>query len=228
MQTATMNVTRRSGAKKSEVKAQRRCGVVPAVLYGSGGEAEMLNIETASLLPVLKEGRGTTLLIDLNIEGGKEPVKSVIREVQRHPTTRDIIHCDLLKVDMTRKYNVAVPVVIEGESEGVRTYGGIMAVHQREIQILSLPGEIPEKYTIDVTSMMVGDTIRVDEIEKVGNEEFLTAGDAAVVSIAMPRIEEVAKEEEAEGAEEGAEAEGAEEGAASSEGGDEEKKTEES
>jgi len=219
-----LNVTLRSKVKKSELKAGRRDGVVPAVLYGSGGDAEMLNIESETLLPVMKMGHGTTLLIDLNIKGRKGIVKSVIREVQRHPTSREILHCDLLKVDMSRKYQVSVPIVLEGESIGVKTFGGLIAVHQRDIEILCLPGEIPESYVVDITEIGLGDTVKVEALSKHGEEEFLTRGDTTIISCNLPRIEEEVVDEEAVA--EGAEGEGEGEGEEGAEGESEEKKAE--
>jgi len=212
MRRAILNARARDTKRPSEVKGLRAGGYVPGVLYGFGAAAEPIQIKMAELHPVLKQAHGTTLLIDLEVEGGDGPVTSVIREVQRDPVTREILHCDLLKVDMTRKYLVTVPVVVNGEAVGVKTYGGILDVHLREIEIRCLPGEIPESYEVDVTDLEIGDSIRVDQIAH-GTEEFVTHSDVTVVSVAAPRkmVEEEkpeeAEEEAAEAAEEGTEAE---------------------
>ncbi len=224
MQTATLHATPRSRVKKSELKAGRYAGEVPAVLYGSGEDAEMLHIRTDALLPVMKMGHGTTLLIDLSVEGRSGgAVKTVIREVQRHPVSREILHCDLLRVDMARKYSVSVPLVYEGEAVGVKTFGGVLAVHQREIEILCRPGEIPESYVIDISEMGLGDSFKVADLIKQGEEEFVTHDEVTVVSLNLPRIEEEPEEEVEEGAE-GEEGAAGEEGAEKkAEGGSEEK-----
>lgn len=219
MQRTNLLVGLRETNRKSDVKNLRVDGFVPAVLYGFGKVGKDIQVESATLVPILKEAAGTTLLIDLEVEGEKEAVTSVIREVQRDPVSRQILHCDFLKVDMTRKYHVTVPVVITGEAEGVRTFSGVMDQHIREIDIKCLPGEIPEQYVIDVNDMNIGDSIRVEQIVR-GDEEFLTSDDATIVSIIAPRaiIEEEAEGEEAvegvegEAAEEGEEGEAAEEG----------------
>jgi large subunit ribosomal protein L25 len=202
MKKVSLRVSARETQKKSEVKALRRQGLVPGVLYGLDSEAKMVRIDLAELRPALQASHGTTLLVDLEVEGEKEPVTTVIREVQLHPVTREIIHCDFLRVDMTRHYQVTVPVAITGESVGVKMEGGVLDVHLREIEIRCLPGEIPESYVIDVTNLNIGDSIMVEEIKPLGQEEFVTHGDVAVVSVAAPRkLVEVLPEEEEEAAE---------------------------
>lgn len=224
MQTANLTAVPRSRGRKSELKTGRRDGMVPVVLYGSGNEAELLNIHTDTLLPVMKMGHGTTLLIDLSVEGQSGgAIKTVIRDVQRNPVTREVIHCDLLKVDMNRKYQVTVPVVLEGESVGVRTFGGILQAAQREVEILCLPGEIPESYVIDISELGIGDTIKVEDIPKLGDEEFITPGESPVATVTLPRMEEEPEKGEAEELAEGEEAEEGEDGEKKAEGSDEEK-----
>jgi large subunit ribosomal protein L25 len=221
MQKVSLRVSARDTEKKGEVKELRRQGFVPGVLYGLGSTAKKVRIDLSELCPVLKKSHGTTLLIDLDVEGEKEPVTTVIREVQLHPVSREILHCDFLRVDMTRKYLVTVPVIVAGEAVGVKVDGGVLDQHLREIEIRCLPGEIPESYTLDVSHLQIGDTIMVEEIQPLGQEEFVTHADVAVVSVAAPRKlaevlpaeeaeEEVEGEEKPEGEEEAAEGEEAE------------------
>jgi len=192
---------------RAELKQLRASGVVPGVVYGFGDEATNIQIEETELRPVLKKSFGATVLIDLQVEGESKPVTTVIREVQRHPLTREVLHCDLLKVDMSRTYQVSVPVTLTGESEGVKTFGGVVDQHLRELEIRCRPGDIPEHYVIDITDMMIGDTVRIADIAH-GEEEFVTHGEVAVVSVAAPRMLAV-EEEEAEEVE-GEEVEGEE------------------
>ncbi|MFH1277353.1 MAG: 50S ribosomal protein L25 [Candidatus Eisenbacteria bacterium] len=203
MSKATLKAAPRGTEKRSELKQLRKAGRVPGVLYGFGEDARRIEIQQTELKPVLKRAHGATLLIDLEIEGDATPVTTVFREVQRDPLTREILHCDLLKVDMTRKYNVTVPIVILGEAVGVKIHGGVMDVQTREIEIRCLPGEIPEHYEIDVTAMEIGDSVHVADIPH-GKEEFATHGDVLVVAVAAPRkmtLEEEAAEAEAAEAE---------------------------
>ncbi len=201
MQKASLSAKRRVKGKNSLVKQARREGRIPAVLYGMGGEAELLELDEETLAPVMRQAHGTTLLIDLAIEGTDSSVKTVFREVQRHPITRVIKHCDLLKVDMTRRYNVTVPIVVEGEPVGVKTFGGVLAVVTREVEILCLPADIPESYTLEISELSIGDSIHVADLKKQGDEEFLTSEDVVVVSVHVARLEEEPEVEAAELAE---------------------------
>jgi large subunit ribosomal protein L25 len=220
---STLQAEKRATSTRGHLRKLRDEGMVPGVLYGFGQAAEPIQIRAADLRPVLRKSHGATLLIDLTVGSDSSPVTTVIREVQQHPVTRQIQHCDLLKVDMSRKYHVTVPIVITGESTGVKNQGGVLDIHIREIDIKCRPDEIPSGYVLDVTSLELGQSIRVSEIPR-GNEEFLTHADVAVVTVAVPRkIVEAAPVAEGEGeaaaAAEGAEgAEGAEEGKEAKEG----------
>jgi large subunit ribosomal protein L25 len=209
---ATLQAATRSTETRGDLRKLRADGVVPGVLYGFGETAQAIQIKQTDLRPLLRRSHGATLLIDLRIGEETAPITTVIREVQRHPVTRQIIHCDLLKVDLTRKYHVTVPIVLVGEPIGVKNFGGVMDVHIREIDVRCRPDEIPESYTLDVSGLMIGDSIRVVDIPR-GNEEFLTHVDVTVVSVATPRkVVEAAPaaalegEEAAEAAAEGEEA----------------------
>jgi len=217
MQRAELQAASRVTGRKSEVKGLRADGFVPGVLYGFGEDAQRIQIRMDDLQPVLKASHGTTLLIDLHVDEEKDPVVTVIREVQRDPLTRDILHCDLLKVDMDRKYHVTVPVMVTGESTGAKNFGGVMDQNIREVDIRCRPLEIPESYVVDVTDLEIGDSIRVGELT-TGNEEILTREDVTIVAIVPPRTVAVA-EEEGEG-EEGVEGAEGEEGAEDGEDGD--------
>ncbi len=206
----TLQAAVRASKTRGDLRKLRSEGLVPGVLYGFGEQAEEIQIPIMQLRPVLKKSHGSTLLIDLTV-GDRSPVVTVIREVQKHPVTREIQHCDLLKVDMSRKYQVTVPIVITGEAAGVKTFGGVLDTHFREIEVRCLPNEIPESYVIDVSGLMIGDSIRVNQLEH-GNEEFLTHGDLAIVTCAQPRkiVEVATAAVEGEAVAEGAEGEGAE------------------
>lgn len=212
---SNLKAVNRDTGRRGELKELRRRGLIPAVVYGFGKEAEKIQIDILDLKPVLKQAHGSTLLIDLALEGKGKAVTTVIREVQRHPVSREILHCDLLKVDMDRKYHVTVPVVVTGESSGVKNFGGVVDQNLREIEVNCRPAEIPEQYEVDVTEMEIGDSIRVSDIP-LKDEELVTLSDTMVVSVIAPRksIEEEEAEEAAAAAalEEGVEGEEEDEG----------------
>ncbi len=197
MQIVELQAAPRSRTRKSEVKASRRAGTVPAVMYGSGKPATLLAIDEKMLRTMIQESHGTTLLLDVLVEG-KSNGKAVIRNVQRHPVTRALLHCDLLEVNLERQYTVSIPIHFEGDPIGVRTFGGILQETIREIEIKCRPMDIPEAYTIDVTNLSLGESLHVSDIRKHGDEEFLTPSDVQIVAVIQPMLEEE-PEEAAEG-----------------------------
>lgn len=201
MQIVELQAAPRTRARKSEVKASRRDGTVPAVMYGSGKPATLLAIDEKMLRTMIQESQGTTLLLDVLVDGRSQG-KAVIRDVQRHPVSRSLLHCDLLEVNLDREYTVTIPIHFEGDPIGVRTFGGILQETIREIEIKCRPMDIPESYTVDVTNLSLGESLHVSDIEKAGDEEFLTPSDVQIVAVVQPMAEE-----EPEEVEEGEEAE---------------------
>ena len=122
------------------------------------------------------------------------------------------MHVDFQHIDMTKKIQLDVAVHLQGEPEGVRNYGGILEQPARDLAVLCLPIDIPASIDVDVSEMMVGDTLHVSEIEPRGFE-FVDDGSKVVAHVAAPTVEKTPAEEAEEGevpAEGEAPAEGAE------------------
>ena len=143
----------------------------------------------------------------------------MIREMQRHPVSGNFLHADFYEIDMKNRIRVMVPVTTVGISKGVEL-GGTLQIVRREIEVLCLPTEIPEKIEIDITELEMGDSIHIDELPLSDGIELPPDVNFTVLTIMSPKIEEepeeeVDEEEGEEGAEEGDREEGeAEEGAA--------------
>ena len=142
----------------------------------------------------------------------------MIKELQSHPVSGNLIHIDFYEIDMQRKINVMIPVVTKGRSKGVES-GGMLQIVRREIEVLCMPGDIPAAFEIDITDLDVGDSVHIEEIPMGDNVELLSDVNFTVVTILSPKMEEEAVEEEEEEALEGeaAAAEDADDKAADSE-----------
>jgi large subunit ribosomal protein L25 len=186
----------------------RRQGSIPAVFYGHNTETLLLSVPTSALEKVTKSANIGQLLLDLVIEGDEAATKTaMIRELQVHPVSGNLIHVDFYEVDMKRKITVSIPVVTVGNSKGVEL-GGMLQLVRRELEVLCLPDEIPESIEVDVSEMDIGDSLHVDEIEVGENIEIPADVNFTVITVLAPALEEEEEEEE-EGVEgeEGAEAE---------------------
>jgi large subunit ribosomal protein L25 len=199
--TATISALPRTATGKGAARAARRDGRIPAVLYGHGEESVALTVDTHSFERLLHEVSVENTLIDLELDGGS-PFKVLVREVQRHPYRDHILHVDFFHVSMQEKITLEVPVVLSGNPLGVRLHGGILDHAMRQIQVLCLPSDIPEKIEIDVSALEIGDAVRISDVA-LPNVQVLGDTEAVVVSVVPPTvIEEVVVEAAAvEGAE---------------------------
>jgi large subunit ribosomal protein L25 len=198
----------------------RRGGLVPGVVYTGGDAARPFQADAHDLALFINEGHA---LFDLEIEGeGKVPV--VIKEEQRHPVRGDLIHIDCQQVDLEQEIqaDVAIELVGADDAPGVKE-GGILEHVTREITIEALPTDIPGEITVDVSEMVIGDTVQLDSVSPPEGVKF-AADSPEEVTIATLNPPRVVEEEEPEVEEEtelvGEEAE-AEEAAAEEAGGDE-------
>lgn len=187
-------------------RALRRDGRVPAVLYGPKSEPSMLSIGAYDLETIIKQGSLGRFVFNLFIDDGKKSRSVMVKELQTHPVSHDILHLDLYEVAMDRKIKVNVPVTTIGKSIGVE-HGGILQIIRRELEVFCLPNRIPETITVDITDLDMGDSLHVEEIQTEDEVEIPYDVNFTVLTVLSPKAE---VEEEEEEEEEGEEVEGAE------------------
>ena len=189
------------------VKHVREQGYVPAVIYGQGEDAVSIQFREIDLVRILRSG-GYSQLIELTgLE--KKPVNALIKEIQRHPVRRSIMHVDFYKVQMDVKIQTDVPVHMVGESEAVR--GGAVIIHHMDtIPVECLPGNIPESFVADMSKLeTLEDVITVADLPVPEGVEVLADPNAPVIGLTISRklAEDAAFVEEGEEAGEEGEAE---------------------
>lgn len=200
-----------SGAQMAKVL--RKEGKIPANYYYTGQDNINLAIDKKVFRQAVHSGHH---IFEIELDGKTQYV--MIKEVQYHPITDEIIHIDLMRVRRDKKINISVPIVLQGIPIGVKE-GGILTHNLSSIEISCLPSDVPENIIIDVTTFEMNHVMNVSEIEVPENVDIVTAGGMDVLAIVPPKEEslepEIPTEEElAEGeiAEEGVEeAEGAKE-----------------
>ncbi len=187
---ATLPAEARQATGKGAARTLRREGRVPAVIYGHGRAAEALAIDATALQKVLGNATMSTV-IDVSLDG-KEPVKALIREIQRNPVRpAEILHLDLYEVRSDETVTVEVPVHLIGVPDGVRNAGGVLDHSLRELEIEVLPGNIPASIDIDVTALTIGHSIFVRDVQRP-DIEILNDPDVPICSVVPPRTEEAA------------------------------------
>ena len=182
-----LNVDIRKEQGTSGARRTRLQNKVPAVVYHSGVEATPLSVDKISLNKALRTGQ---MIFEVNVEDKDQFV--LVKEIQYHPVTDEIIHIDFQKVKEDEKISLEVAVRSSGEAQGVKL-GGLLVQMLNSVSIKCKPVEIPEFLEIDVTDMEMNTNLFVKDITLPTDVEMLTAEDIAVVSVQEPKQE---KEEE--------------------------------
>jgi large subunit ribosomal protein L25 len=204
--TASLSATPRTESGKGAARKLRAAGEVPAVVYGSGREPESLAVNARELEKLLSRISAENTLVELGLGG--RAIRTLIREIQRHPFKRHILHVDFLELVAGETVTVAVPLVLVGVPEGVRTGGGVMDQVLRDLSVVCDPGNIPNHIDVDVSEVSIGHSVHVRDLTIPEGVTVLTDADATIVVVAQSRatIEAAAADAEA-AAEAGAEPE---------------------
>ena len=216
----TAHTGRSTGTRSS--RRLRAEGMVPGVVYGLGKESVAVAVEWPALRKALITDAGVNALLTLDIDGEKQ--LSIVKDIQRHPTRRDVIHVDYIRLDPNAEVEVEVPVILIGEAREVTQVSGMVDQTMFSLPVLSKPDSIPTELTADISSLEVGSTITVDDVELPEGVRAAVDGDETVATAVVTRstIEAMRAEDEAEAAEgeEGAEGESEGDGGDDASGGD--------
>ncbi len=205
-----MKVEYRSAKGKGVARKLRKSGRIPGVFYGSKSEAVALSVDPDDLVDALDTPKLKNTIIVLTADHeGLDGKKAMVKEIQRHPLTREFLHVDFMEVYSDRVVRTVIPITVKGHAIGV-DLGGTLDQHLRHLEIKCVPEKIPVEIVIDVAKMKIGDALKTSELEVGEGIEILGEMQASVVSIAAPRVAERAAGVGAEGEEGEAEGEAAE------------------
>ncbi|HLN11901.1 MAG TPA: 50S ribosomal protein L25 [bacterium] len=191
MERISLSAVTRSAVGKNAVKKVRQEGFVPAILYGRARDPLALSVGRKDLLGALANGRN--VLIDLTItrDGGNLADTVMIADVQQDYLRREIVHVDLHQINLSEQLEVDVSVVLIGTAEGVASGGGILEQHRREVTVRCLPTQIPDRITVSVAPLNVGDSLHVRDLVVAEGIEILTPPEEVLAAIVAPKEEEV-------------------------------------
>lgn len=207
----TADPNRPTGTRPS--RRLRREGKIPAVVYGLGSEPVAVSVGWRELRQCLKTEAGVNAVIALDIDGTRHT--SIVKEIQRHPVRREVIHVDFLRVDPTRPVTVEVPVVITGEAKKVAAMQGIVDQQMFSMAVSVRPDSIPNEITVDVTDLDIGDVVTVGQVALPEGVTAVSDAGATVVQGLATRSTVMLRAEAAKAAK--GEGEGGEESAAEGE-----------
>ena len=184
---ATLEAMKRDGRGKNEARRLRVSGRIPAVVYGARKDGQVpegvpVAVDPKEVLRILHSESGANTLINLKLDGGESRV--MVRDYQ---------------LAMDKEIVVSVPVLVKGEAAGVKQQGGLLDFVTREIQVQCLPTDIPEHIDVDVSELMLHQSIRVKDVPTNPKWKAVTDSETMLVHVVMPKAEESAATTAAEG-----------------------------
>lgn len=195
---AQLNAQPRDGNRKGHARKLRATGRVPAILYGHGEETRELSVDAAELSRLLSSISVENTVIELQIEGAKQPVKALVREVQTHPYRAEVLHLDFYQIHAGERVQIEVPVRLIGQARGVRE-GGILDQVLYDLQVRCVAEQIPESIEVNVADLGINESIHVRDIQVPEGATVLNDGDQTICTLVPPTV--AAPTEPAEGAE---------------------------
>ncbi len=197
MATKPLSAAGRADTGKGVARKLRAAGRIPGVIYGHAREARALSLDTHAFELMLEKVSYRTTVFELDLDGTKS--NALIREVQRHPYRKEILHVDFQELVAGEKVTVSVPLAFVGASIGVKE-GGIIDQIMHDLSIRVDPMVIPARIEVDIASLAIGKSIHVSDLTVPEGVEVLDDEDATICTCAAPKEEKVAEPTDAEAA----------------------------
>jgi large subunit ribosomal protein L25 len=185
-----LNVERRQEIGKNVARRARANGKVPAVVYGAKKETVPIYIEARALTTAFRKGAGDNAIYLLKMAGTEQSRHAMIKEINRDPVSRALLHVDFVRVLMDVKVRVPVALELVGVPKGVKQEGGILDFVSREVEIECLPTDIPAHLPVDVSEVGMGESFRVGQIPAQPGLKILDDPDKVIAHVAHPAKEE--------------------------------------
>jgi large subunit ribosomal protein L25 len=181
MASATLSATLRHDTGKGVARKLRQNGEIPGVIYGHGRESQALTLNAREFERLISRVAAASTVIELDLGG--TTARSLIREIQRHPFKKLIMHVDFQEVVAGEMVTLKCPIVYVGVPYGVRTEGGILDQIMHEITIMALPSAIPDHINVDIADLHVGKSIHVSDLTLPEGIKVVDDADATVCII---------------------------------------------
>src|SRR5438046_3826606 len=195
-----LKVEPRTNVGRSSVRKLRARGLIPAVIYGGNDKPQPLQVATREINAMMSHASGENVLVELEIEGEGSSRAALVQEVQHSPVGGEIRHVDFHAISMDQMIQAEVPLEAMGTAVGVKTFGGLLEQSLRALAIECLPADLPDRITVDVSRLNIGDSIHVREIQLPHGVTPKVQLDLTALSVLAPVVEEEPAAAEAEAA----------------------------
>jgi len=184
---ATLKAEKRDGAGKGVARKLRSAGRIPGVVYGQGDEGLLLSLDALETTNLFNHISVENTIVELDVAGEKEPIATLVREVQVHPFRPDIVHVDFYKVQKGVEVEVNVPFHLHGTPVGVKAHGGILQQLFHDLHVRTIPSNIPEEISFDISDLDIGDQVLASQIVLPEGVTLDLDGDTVLVVLSAPR-----------------------------------------
>ncbi|MDA9656544.1 50S ribosomal protein L25 [Candidatus Marinimicrobia bacterium] len=181
-----LEVSERTKLKTKGVKLLRRKGLIPGVLYYSGEKNVNIEVDKSILFHAMQSGQR---IFEIEQQGKSQ--FTMIKQVQYHPVTDEIVHLDLMRVRRSEKMTITVPLVLIGDAKGVKE-GGILSQSINQLEINCFPTDVPEQIELNVEDLELNSSMNISDIKLKNDDiEIITDGEVNIVNISKLVEEEV-------------------------------------
>jgi large subunit ribosomal protein L25 len=188
MATASLNAKPRTDRGKGFARKLRASGEIPGVIYGHGREPQPLTLNAREFDRLAERVRITSTVIELALDG--KTARTLIRELQRDPMKRTVLHVDFQELVAGEKIVVSVPLNFIGTPEGVKNDGGILEEVMHSVEVRVDPSNIPDHIDVDVTPLTIGHSLHISDLKLPAGVEVTDDPEQTVVVVSAPRAEE--------------------------------------
>jgi large subunit ribosomal protein L25 len=189
LETLEIQVDAREAGSKHKARRLRRGGKIPGILYGPKTQPVALEIDRKDFSSRVADLEGSHLVRLKSTSSALADRVALVKEVQYHPITGDVVHTDLYEVDLTARIQVRAPLHFVGKAEGV-VRGGILQPVVREIEVECLPLDIPEFFNVEVSGLDIGDSIHIEDLPMPAGVTAIYESNFALVTVVPPTVEE--------------------------------------
>ena len=188
MATASLSAKPRQETGKGAARKLRASGEVPGTIYGHGRQPQSLSINSREFERLSERVRITSTVIELALDG--KTARTLVRELQRDPIKRTVIHVDFQELVAGEKVTVSVPLRFVGTPEGVKTGGGILEETMHQIEVTCDPSNIPDHIDVDVTALTIGHSLHVGDLKLPEGVDVVDDPEQTIAVVSAPKAEE--------------------------------------
>jgi large subunit ribosomal protein L25 len=180
----------RTTTGRSAARRLKALGIVPAVIYGAKDKPQPLQVSARDINAMLSHASGENILVELEIPGEKSNRTALVQEIQHAPLGGAVLHIDFHAVSMDETIHAEVPLESVGMANGVKNFGGLLEQSLRTLAVECLPRDLPDRITVDVSALEIGDSIHVRDIKLPSGVTAKVQLDLTAFSVVAPAVEE--------------------------------------